>query len=397
MSGPGPTASIQGTGSPVAPALARVALLILGLLIGLLIFDRALGWYDSSKDLSQDDLLMRDPELAWTNRPGFTNERVFINSVGLRGPELPAVPPANEIRILGTGPSTTFGAGEGGPDTEHTWAAALERGIAALPGDQGDVKVLNGGVPGYSVTQAARRALHLIPIVKPDLVLVFVGPGSQAMLDVSATRNYVPVDGELVPADIVNDTPAVLLPAAILAHKAVSFSALYKRWRLKATDNGRRSDDIDRFVLSRAPRRPLLEPMLESTWDNLETLAAGCRKAGVELRAILVPEFFMDAEAPWRDHLAKNANMGAPPVGTPRREPIDVLAEKLKAMGIQSWSMFDALNMIGTDHERYCCPDGRHWSADGHEVVATAMLNALQRDGLLDTLRQRRAAKPRTP
>ena len=84
-------------------------------------------------------------------------------------------------------------------------------------------------------------------------------------------------------------------------------------------------------------------------------------------------------------------------MGTPRREPLDVLAEKLSGMGIQSWSMFDALNMIGTDHEKYCCPDERHWSAAGHELIATAILENLRRDQLLDTLRQRRAAHPRTP
>jgi lysophospholipase L1-like esterase len=315
----------------------------------------------------------------------------------LRGRELPAVPPANEVRILGTGPSTTFGAGEGGPDTDHTWAAALERGIAGQAGDAGDVVVLNGGVPGYSAIQAARRALVLIPELKPDLVLVFVSPGSQAMLDVSATRNFVRVGDDLVPADIAKDTPSFLLPAAAFGHRALSSSALYSRWRLQATDNGYRPKEIDRFVVSRAPHRPVIDPLLDRTWPDLAALAAGCREAGVELRAVLVPEPYMDSDERWREYLVENAGLGAPPVGTPRKEPIDVLAEKLAALGIQSWSMFDAMSLIGSDHDTFTCSDGGHWTAAGHEVIALAMLQNLRRENLLETLRERRAAHPRTP
>ena len=396
MSVTGTHVSTEGSGSPVAPALARIAMLLGGVLLGLILFDRGLAWIDSWRDLSEGEQLMPDVELAWTNRPGFKSARASINSIGLRGEELPAVPAPDEIRILGTGPSTTFGAGDGGPLNDQTWAAALERGIAKA-GGAGTVRVLNGGVNGYSVVQAARRALLLLPKVKPDLIVVFVYPGSQALMDVSATRSSVVVDGELVPADIVHDTPPLLLPLAITAHKTLlGSSALYKRWRLQATDNGRRPPEIDRFVFSRAPHRQIIDSYLERTWSELAALAAGCREAGVALRAVLVPEWFMDADAPWRDYLVENAALGAPPPGTPRTEPIEALAEKLASMGIQSWSMVDALNLIGTDHGRYT-GDGRHWTPAGHEVIAMALLQQLNREKLLDALRQRRAAHPRTP
>jgi lysophospholipase L1-like esterase len=388
--------STEGSGSPVAPALARVAMLLGGVLLGLFVFDIGLGRIESWRDLSEAEQLMPDVELAWTNRPGFKSERASINALGLRGPELPAVPPPGEVRILGTGPSTTFGAGDGGPLNDQTWAAALERAIAALPGDPGDVRVLNGGVNGYSVVQAARRALLLLPQVKPDLVLVFVYPGSQALMDVSATRSSVVVDGELVPADIVEDTPPLLLPAAVVAHKALLSSALYKRWRLQATDNGRRPPEIDRFVFSRAPHRPVIDSYLERTWAELAALAAGCREAGVALRAVLVPEYFMDADKPWREFLAENAALGAPPPGTSRTEPIEALAEKLESLGIQSWSMVAALDVIGTDHDKYT-GDGRHWTPAGHDIIAMSLLQNIKRESLLDALRARRAAHPRTP
>ena len=390
-------AAAEGTGPPEGPALRRVGVLILGVVLGLLLFDRGLAWFDSSRDLSNEDMLVPDAELAWTNRPGYTNEKVYVNALGLRGPEIPADAPPTELRILGTGPSTTFGAGEGGPDTEHTWAASLERMLPTLPGGDGPERVINGGVPGYSVIQACRRALALIPKLHPDLVLVFVSPGSQALMDPSGTRNYVRVDGELVPSDIAMDTPRLLLPAAILAHEALSHSALYSRWRLEATDAGRRPKEIDRFVISRAPHGPEIELMLTRTWADLAALAKGCREAGVELRALLVPEPFMDCEAHWHEHLVDNVSAGAPPVGTPRVEPIEVLDEKLSALGITCWSFHDALTVIGGDRKKFTGADGQHWSAAGHDVIAATILRNIKREGLLETLRERRQGRPRSP
>jgi hypothetical protein len=41
-------------------------------------------------------------------------------------------------------------------------------------------------------------------------------------------------------------------------------------------------------------------------------------------------------------------------------------------------------------------PDDAHWNEAGHLVLARGIFKRLEAEGLLETLRQRRAAKPRT-
>jgi hypothetical protein len=379
---------------PVArgPILRRVAILLGCFLIGLALFDRGVAWFDAQRDLSKSQMLMADAELAWTNRPGFTNENSVISSLGLRSPEIPADAPRDEVRILGLGASRVFGAGEGGPDMQHTWSAHLEQLCRAELGPRW--RVLNGGVIGYSAVQAARRGVRLLETVQPDLVLIFVSPGSQMLMDPSSARHYVHVGLHLLPSDIADATPGALLPAAAALHQTLTHSALYTRYRAKATDQGRRAEEIDKFVLSRAPRSTEVEAMLQRTWAELAALATACRERGVELRVVLVPEPYMDRDDRWQTYLRNNASAGAPPPHTPRREPLDVLSEEARRSDAAAWSLLPALNVIGSDRARYTC-DKAHWSDAGHRVVAAVLLDALRADGLQTTLPRARASKPR--
>lgn len=379
---------------PVArgPVLRSVAWLLVGFAAGLAAFDRALAWIDSARDLSGGELLQRDAELAWTNRPGAISEGSAISSQGLRSPEIPKGAPPRELRILGLGASRCFGAGEGGPDMQHTWSAYLEPLCRSEFG--GDWRVLNGGVIGYSAVQAARRGLRLLEPLDPDLVIVFVSPGAQMMLDPSSARHYVRVGGELLPADIAGALPEPLLPAAAALHRALTGSALYTRYRAQATDQGRRASEVDKFVLSRAPRTPEVEQTLQRTWSELDALGRACRARGCELRVLLVPEPYMDKEERWRGFLRENAALGAPPLGTPRDEPLELLRAELAQRQIASWSLRDTLAVIGADRARYTC-DKAHWSAAGHELVAQALLAFLRADGLDSALPAARAKRPR--
>ncbi|MBM3985172.1 MAG: hypothetical protein FJ296_05720 [Planctomycetes bacterium] len=402
-----------GTSDPALPAVAAragvpglLARLLAGLLAGLLLFDVALGRLDARRDLSDEPMHQPDPELGWTNLPGFRNAMTTISSLGLRSPEIPADAPHAELRILGVGASTVYGAGRGGPDMHHTWSAFLEADCARRFG--GDWRVLNGGVMGYSAVQAARRAIRLLPEVQPDLVLLFLAPGSQALLDWSSARHYVHAGGRLLPLDIARALPGPLLPAAAALHAALGHSAIYTRYRARASDTGRRPPEISRFVLSRAPAGPLVEPLLQRTWDELAALADAARAQGAELRVVLHYEPFMDSPGAWAAYLRTHAASGAPPPGTPREEPLDRLREECARRGIATWSMADVLTQIGSDHARYTCDDA-HWSAEGHALVAGGLAERLAADdggtprepgtladgGLLERLRRARADRPR--
>lgn len=140
---------------------AEAALRILG--IGRI--DRGSPWFAGGNH--PRFLFQQDPVSGYTLRPGFQGREVApgnefdiaaaIDAGGLRDHPHTAGPrPA----VLALGDSMTFG--EGVP-VDRTWSATLER--------ESGIRVYNAGVPGYSTRQMAGRASHLIPRLKPDLVL----------------------------------------------------------------------------------------------------------------------------------------------------------------------------------------------------------------------------------
>jgi lysophospholipase L1-like esterase len=111
-----------------------------------------------------------DPLLFWSLQPNRQHELGGTNSLGLRGPEVAPAKPPGEFRVLSLGESTTYGWRI--PYTD-CYSALLEvelRSRSSRP-----VRVINAGVPGYSVMQGwlylQDRGLRL----QPDAVLLYFG------------------------------------------------------------------------------------------------------------------------------------------------------------------------------------------------------------------------------
>ena len=144
----------------VAEALVRVAGLNKPAIMNLGLPEEAAG------------LMRPDPKLFWGWQPGrkikYEGAQVSINSLGLRGAEVPAKV-ADEFRILCIGESTTFGVGV---NDDETYAALLP---ALLQPQIPDKKVvsINAGVSAYSSFQGLKylevRGLQL----KPDMVIIY--------------------------------------------------------------------------------------------------------------------------------------------------------------------------------------------------------------------------------
>jgi lysophospholipase L1-like esterase len=116
-----------------------------------------------------------DPLVGWSLRPGFhgktgDGERVTINSLGFRSPEMPRRKSGpGELRILSLGESTTFGTGV---DDDQTYSALLETFLRERrPGRL--TRVLNAGVSAWSSTQSLiwlkARGLEF----DPDVILFY--------------------------------------------------------------------------------------------------------------------------------------------------------------------------------------------------------------------------------
>ncbi len=113
-----------------------------------------------------------DPELFWSLRPlaeSPDGER-WINSDGLRGPEIGAKGEA-EYRVLNLGESTTFAAQV---RYEESYSALLEELLNREPRER-RVRVLNGGVPGYSLLQGVQFLKLRGQRFKPDMVTLYFG------------------------------------------------------------------------------------------------------------------------------------------------------------------------------------------------------------------------------
>jgi lysophospholipase L1-like esterase len=112
-----------------------------------------------------------DPLLFWRLRPNRHSERLgqVTNSLGLRGPEVPAKTD-DEFRILSLGESTTYGWKVA---YEDCYSALLETHLDSVEGKQ--VRVVNAGVPGYTVVQGyVYLKFHGVDL-EPDAVLLYFG------------------------------------------------------------------------------------------------------------------------------------------------------------------------------------------------------------------------------
>lgn len=403
MSDPGaPTYDDPADGLSTAPvqraaALRLFAWVFLGVAIGFAAFDRGVGLADAKQGADGGNRsIFTDERLGWLNRPHFENAeyQTRLDRFGLRSPEIPDDAPLDELRLAGFGASNVYGAG--GALQPWCWNYKLETLVRArVPA----ARVHNGGVMAYSALQSCRLAASLLDALEPDLVLVLVSPSAQLMLDPSSAARFVRVaegPGGLVPKDVVAGWPQFLHLPVARTHRFLSeWSALYRRQRAKFQVNDRRDESIQRWMVSRAPRPAAVEAMYQRTLEEFSALAEACRQRGVELRVGILVDVIQDSEKAWANYLRNNQLEGAPPLETPRREPIEVLREALEARGIACWDFFEEADRMGQDRRAYLMPDDAHWNEAGHLVLARGIFKRLEAEGLLETLRQRRAAKPR--
>jgi len=109
--------------------------------------------------------------LGTRNRPGYRFEKWGINSLGFRGPEIEARPPAGVVRVGVLGASETFGLfeTEGGE-----FPARLGAVLDSLEG--GRFQVVNLGMAGLPIPAMMAYYERLVRPIRPELVLIYPSP-----------------------------------------------------------------------------------------------------------------------------------------------------------------------------------------------------------------------------
>lgn len=160
----------------------------LGLLFALLAAELALRIYVASRGWTANcyvtglAFFVPHPEAGYTLRPNLrlksSTYDIRTNSLGLRGPEITLDKPAGMRRILVLGGSSVFGYSV--PDGKES-CRVLERLLQDQAVDVGNaavtnkVQVLNGGVPGYTVSQCRQRYQASLTVLDSDVVLLYLG------------------------------------------------------------------------------------------------------------------------------------------------------------------------------------------------------------------------------
>lgn len=108
---------------------------------------------------------------GWGFEPGSTivhgNVEITINSLGLRGPELPPTKAADEIRLLSLGDSTVYGYGV---REDEVFGGVAAAGLAESTG--GPVRHVNGALPGYDSSQAMLVLRDMAPLAEADWLVI---------------------------------------------------------------------------------------------------------------------------------------------------------------------------------------------------------------------------------
>lgn len=116
--------------------------------------------------------VVADPRLGWRMVPGQDHRtyahEVRVNSLGLRGPEIPAEREPDELRVLVLGDSTTYGQGVA---EEDTLPAVIEATLGELAPDR-RWRAINAGHRGYATNQELALLDELGPRLDPDIVLL---------------------------------------------------------------------------------------------------------------------------------------------------------------------------------------------------------------------------------
>ena len=142
---------------------------------------------------AEEDLMVRDA-LGAHGRPNAQYKKWIMDSLGLRGAEVPVAKPSGSVRVIVTGASETFGLYES-PDKEYarqledTLNARLRSGACAGRTPL-RFEVLNAAFPGMTLPTVSQDVRARLARLHPDIVILYPSPAQY--LDVRAPLAATP-------------------------------------------------------------------------------------------------------------------------------------------------------------------------------------------------------------
>lgn len=316
--------------------------------------------------LPKDQAIVRHPTRGYAYAP---RDSAGVNSWGLRGD---AIAPGDKIDILAVGDSFTVG---GGVNRSEAWPSRLEAranddALLAQP-----VRVLNAGVSGYGMRQIRLLTEELAEALHPPIIIVgvltsrywrlhdpYVFFHGVAVRSSEIERIKVVADGMIRTAFM--DPPWRSIDFFLAEHCYVCAYALTTAH--DAVDRASQSSTDDPAGPSRSDIAWRLQPLLEEI-RQIKDVSAASRS---ELVVLLINE--------------QSENAAFAPI---ERLYNDVVTAFCASLGVRVVNPLPLLESTAHGTPIYRLGSDHHWSAQAHDVVASALLRALKADGqLIDAL-----------
>ena len=360
-----------GAAAPVTSWKARLALLSVGVVFGLLLAEVAVRLVRRPAVLvipwelyapAEPEGFALEPGYVGevTNRVEFRHE-VSVNRLGLRGPEVE--PREADERVLLLGDSFVFGVGV---EQSETLGAVLEELYAA---EGRPIVTFNGGVPAYGVPDAAGQLARLAPAVRPDRVVMFLFTGNDLAESHQPFRQPRAVGGLREWLYYRSDLfvlAKTAVPTRLYARVAGWFTsgepARVRRLR-QASEIYRTSPPTWVVEGASAARRAL------------ERMAAMSQDGGADFVVLIIPELLQLEPQRLTSTLA---DLGVDQDGYDPQAPTALFASMLTELGLP---FADLTPFLAAAHERGdgpYYPIDRHWTAEGHRLVAVATKKLLE-------------------
>lgn len=375
------------------PLLKRLALALFGLFSGVCILELGIRFVAPQGLVTEHFRYESTPQ----GGPGFRlqpglwlpgPEGGRINSLGLRGQELPAKSDAQRVLVLGD--SFVYGAGV-------PLADSLPAQLQGLAGDQ--FEFVNAGTPSYGTGRELAWLETYGELVSADEVLlaVFVGNDFTDNLELDAPRV---IDGRLFSGAAAKGS-AVKKSARVWVNSSHLYRLLQRRsYGQKDIEKPVEQNKVspmsaeqqaalvalkDKFAQRQVGRLSIytpesgVDPRVDLAYDmtrlGLDGIASWCNQRKMPLRVVLIPDV-LQVEPDMREralHQAGRENVSAD-FERPQRELV-LWCEQLELECVDLLERMRA-ETENLGHSLYLFGDS-HWNAEGHQLAAELVKKAL--------------------
>jgi len=336
--------------------------LCLGLIVGLMILE---GGLRVARYFFPIDLLVGYSLPPINRYPGRLRGGFRLNNFGFKDLDF-SVKKNHKVRIVALGDSFAYGV----VPYEYNYLTLLEQ---ALQSDGLDVDVLNMGIPCIGPDEYLHMLRHEVLLFRPDIVLVSFFVGND-FIESSPPRSYQWFERFYA-------YECLKCLCGFFASTNEPLAGFYPYHDNEPTLTEKNFFEIERkrSVIFRKGS-DLLRGTSQNVRAIIKEMAAICRKNGVTLAFVLIPDQ-MQVDRQLQQQLSARFPKYIPEEQMQWDAPNKALARYLSALGIAYVDLWDAFR---TNGQAFYKPRNTHWNIAGNALAAgqikAAVINLLPKE-----------------